>query len=219
MTFDFILLDIKNKPDYFSTYGPVIIAAIAVGVQIYWNGRTLKQSRLISEQQLAALRSQLASDNENAFKYSSIQLATKMDEDFDDLEEQRVKIGAFLKESNLLDGGLVQNYNHIRDELSAVLDIFDTVGYFVKNNYLKAEVAHEYFHYWFSHYYVFFVNYDVRKLSGEDQVIWNNLQGLCRKLDIVETAQRHGLQPPEIEKKSWKNSLKKKPAYLTHKHN
>jgi hypothetical protein len=81
------------------------------------------------------------------------------------------------------------DYSLLQNKIDNIYDLFDTIGFFVKNKFMKADVAHEYFDYWFCRYYQFFKFYEIKKLAGFEETVWNNLSKLSHELDIIEVAQ------------------------------
>jgi len=177
------------------TFALAGITFVAIGVQIYWNRKVLRESRSSFSSQLNLLQSQLKDENENSFKYNSIKLGQMFDSQFIGLTEDRKKSAGLILRNDFLAHDTI-NYAPIKEKMDEIYDFFDTIGYFVKHNYFKAEVAHQYFDYWFSPYYTFFATYHIKEFSGYDETVWNNLSSLSQHMDRVEIDQTGRARKP-----------------------
>ena len=129
-----------------------------------------------------------ADEHERAFKNSSIMLITKFDKDFNKLEDCRFEVSNLIIEKKTLDSDNL-DYKIFEYWVGDIFDFFDTLGYFVREEYIKAEVVHQYFYHWFSHYYEFYKLYNIKQLSGYPETTWINLPILSKRLDDVEIRQ------------------------------
>ena len=210
MNINIILLDAgKNNLDAIVAYCTLALAAtsfIAIFVQIYWNKKILKDANENSKTQLNLLDAQLKSQNDNAFKYTSVKLAENFDQQFQELKEQRAQVADILLEKNLLDATTF-DYSLLDKKLDDIYDLFDLIGFFVKHRYIDHEIVHEYFDYWFSEYYTFYTLYSIKKLSAYPNTIWNNLSSLYHAMDIIETGQNFAPRD-SIDKKELKRFFK-----------
>jgi hypothetical protein len=161
------------------------LLAIAAFITLYFQNKQFKKAR--------------RDENERAFKNSSVQLITDFDKQFQDLENLRSETANTITGHGILEKGLIENYNDLKIGLEELYDFFDTLGFFVAENYIKAEVVHQYFHYWFEHYYAFFVMYNVKSVSGYPDTVWINLPKLSNALEKVEIKQL-GKESEEITK-------------------
>jgi hypothetical protein len=196
-----LLLDAEQSEKW-TAIGTMVLASftfLGIFVQIYWNNKVLKDNRKNSQGQLDLIRTQLDSQNENAFKYSSVKIAQEFDEEFEELDEERTEAATTILSNKLLDQEPL-DYAILTGQLDNIFDLFDTVGYFVRYKYIKAEVAHQYFQHWFAHYYRFFVLYNIRELADYGDTVWNNLVTLSRDLDAVEINLKGGRALPVIDK-------------------
>jgi hypothetical protein len=203
MTINIILLDAnKNDFDAILAYGTIALAVgsfFAVFVQIHWNRRFLRDSNNNSRTQLELLNTQLKSENENSFKYTSVKLAQDFDAQFQALAEEREEVADIIISNNILASESL-DYSLLTKKVDNIYDLFDTIGYFVKHQYIKDAVVHQYFDYWFSEYYTFYSFYGIKKLSGYPDTVWNNLASLYKAMDIVETGENYTARVP-IDKK------------------
>jgi hypothetical protein len=129
-----------------------------------------------------------ADENERNFKNSSITLITKFDKDFNKIEDCRFEVSQLMLQKNMLDPEKF-DFKLIEYWAGDIFDFFDTLGFFVREEYLKPEVVHQYFYHWFSHYYEFYKLYSIKKASGYPETTWINLPTLSEQLDNVETNQ------------------------------
>jgi hypothetical protein len=177
------------------TMALAVISFLAIGVQIYWNRKVLKESRDTALSQINLLQNQLKAENENSFKYSSVKLAQIFEAQFQDLTETRMESATLILQHKYLDQDSI-DYVPIKEKMDDIFDFFDTIGYFVRHMYMKAEVGHQYFDYWFTPYYQFFQLYHIKDLSGYEESVWNNLASLSQAFERVEIDQTgHSREP------------------------
>ena len=149
------------------TLSLVIAAFVTLGVQL-WQFKKLRKD-----------------ESERAFKNSSVTLITKFDKDFNKLEDCRFEVSNVILEKKILDSDEL-DFKMIEYWVGDIFDFFDTLGFFVREGYIKAEVVHQYFYHWFSHYYEFYKLYNIKQLSGYPETTWINLPILSKHLDDVE---------------------------------
>lgn len=190
MPFHIILLTAEES-ELWTAVGTMALAVItffAIAVQIYWNRRVLDESRSSALAQMTLLQNQLQAQNENSFKFTSVKLAEIFEAQFQDLVETRKECSSIILQNHYLEKNSI-DYFPIKEKIDDIYDLFDTIGYFVRHMYIKAEVAHQYFDYWFTPYYTFFQLYQIKSLSGYDEAVWNNLANLSMAMDRVEIEQ------------------------------
>jgi hypothetical protein len=183
-----LILDVDAHWTAIGTLALAALTFITLAVSIVYNQTIISQAKESSADQLDLLRTQLAAENENAYKYNSVRLILAFDEQFEDLIETRAEAARVIIDNNILERGPLKP-KELDDLLDDVYDLFDTIGYFIKNKYIKTDVAHEYFHHWFSRYYAFYEQYKIKESSGYDEAAWNNLSYLSKQLDGVEDHQ------------------------------
>ena len=147
-------------------------------------------------------RKQREDDNERAFKNSSVILITDFDKQFNDLVEDRIKVAKIIIKHKILENDSF-DYKILDKKMDEIYDFFDTLGYFVDQEYIKVELAHQYFHHWFSMYYEFYKLYKINELAGYEKTVWNNMPKLSLKMDKVE-AEQHGKGQKKISKDNLK---------------
>ena len=128
-------------------------------------------------------------EKERNFKNSSVQLILNFDAQFVDLQDFRFEAANHIINTKILNGSVIHKYDSFNGNLEEIYDFFDTLGFFIKQDYIKAEVVHNYFYYWFSHYYEFYKQYNVKHLSGYEETAWNNLDFLLKALNDIEEKQ------------------------------
>jgi hypothetical protein len=202
MPFHIILLTAENS-ELWTAIGTMTLAVItffAIGVQIYWNRRVLNESRSSALTQMTLLQNQLQAQNENSFKFTSVKLAEIFEVQFQDLIQTRKECSSLILQNHSLDQNSI-DYSPIKEKIDDIYDLFDTIGYFVRHKYIKAEVAHQYFDYWFTPYYTFFQLYQIKSISGYDEAVWNNLANLSMAMDRVEIDQVGYARKPVTKEK------------------
>jgi len=145
-------------------------------------------------------RKMRADESERAFKNSSVQLIIDFDKGFQDLEEYRKEASTLIIEHKILDGTSIKNYSALKNGLEEIYDFFDTLGFYVEEKYIKAEIVHHYFDHWFGRYYEFYQQYHVKSLSGHEATVWNNLSTLSKRLNEIEI--KKGGKPRETISKT-----------------
>lgn len=138
---------------------------------------------IVQRKQFLKLR---ADEKERGYKDSSVQLILNLDEQFIDLAELRLEIASLIIKYDILNRSVIDNYSSFKGAFEEIYDFFDILGFYVKEEYIKAEIVYQYFYYWFSHYYEFYKLYDIKHLSGYNDSTWNNLPFLAIKLDEIE---------------------------------
>jgi hypothetical protein len=130
-------------------------------------------------------------ENERELKNSSVQLILDFGKEFQELEECRKDVSRTIIEHKVLEDTEIRNYSTLKNfGLEDIYDFFDTLGFYVQEKYIKAEIVHHYFDHWFSKYYKFYEQYNVKKLSGYEATVWDNLHTLSKLLNEVEIKKR-----------------------------
>jgi hypothetical protein len=160
--------------------GTLILAALTLALAI--------AAFLAIYSQKSQFRKQRIDDNERAFKNNSVILIANFEKQFDELENYRIEVAKAIIDNKLLEKDSF-DYGIIDKRMDKIYDLFDTLGYFVDQEYIKADVAHQFFDYWFSKYYEFYKLYNIRELAGYEKTVWNNLPKLSTKLDEIEAKQ------------------------------
>lgn len=142
-----------------------------------------------------------ADENERAFKNSSVQLIIDFDKQFQELDE-RNRVAKFILNNKILEGSEIKDYASFKNAFDEIYDFFDTLGFYVIEGYIKAELVHQYFYHWFYHYYQFFNQYNIKRLSGYPDTVWINLVSLSQRLNEIEAG-----KPGERRIKIDKNNL------------
>src|SRR5574341_417659 len=98
-----------------------------------------------------------------------IDLMLKFEERFrsDDMKPRRMRAAAFLVSQR----ASVPLANSAWHQVDDVIDFFQVVGTLVKRGHASQELAHNFFHYWFSHYWLAVQGY-VRYIRVESPVTW-----------------------------------------------
>ena len=151
------------------------VLAIAAFISLFVQSKQFKKTR--------------ADENERAFINSSVQLITDFDRQFQELADTRSDVAKIIITNKILEADKIEKFEHFDNQLDDIYDFFDTLGFFVVENYIKAEVVHQYFYHWFEHYYDFYTLYDVKTLSGYNETAWMNLPRLSKILNQIETKQ------------------------------
>jgi len=162
--------------------------------------------------QNSLFKKQRVDDNERAFKTSSVTLITDFDSQFTDLIESRIKVAKIIIKDKILEKDTF-NYEILDKRMDDIYDFFDTLGYLVDQQYIKADLVHQYFNYWFSRYYEFYQLCEIKKLSKYGDTVWNNMPKLYTKLKEIEAEQlgreEDKLTKAELisffEKESWED--------------
>jgi len=118
-----------------------------------------------------------------------VQLITDFDRQFQELADTRSEIAKIIIVNKILESDKIEKYERFDNQLDDIYDFFDTLGFFVIENYIKAEVVHQYFYHWFEHYYDFYMLYDVKTLTGYNETVWINLLKLSKILNQIEVKQ------------------------------
>jgi hypothetical protein len=190
-----LLLDIDGHLTAEGTIALAALTVIAIVVQIIYNQKVIRMGKESSKEQLDAISTQLNAQNENSYKYTSVKLVLAFDEQFEDMVETRAKAAEIIIDNNILERGPLKP-GEMNNRMDDIYDLYDTIGFFIKNKYIKAEVAHEYFHHWFSRYYTFYEQYKVKESSGYEQAAWNNLLYLSKELYRIEDNQTGAFAKP-----------------------
>jgi len=151
------------------------VLAIAAFISLFVQSKQFRKTR--------------ADENERAFKNSSVQLITDFDRQFQELADTRSEIAKIIIVNKILESDKIEKYERFDNQLDDIYDFFDTLGFFVIENYIKAEVVHQYFYHWFEHYYDFYMLYDVKTLTGYNETVWINLLKLSKILNQIEVKQ------------------------------
>jgi len=154
-----------------------------------------------------------ADEKERSFKDSSVQLILSFDEQFVDLTDLRLEISTLVLRHDVLKKSVIDNYAAYKGAFEEIYDFFDTLGFYVREEYIKAEVVYQYFYYWFSHYYEFYKLYNIKHLSGYEDSTWTNLALLSQKLDAIEEKQL-GRKVKVFNKNMLLDFFKKEKDYL-----
>jgi hypothetical protein len=188
MLYHTLLLDADAHSTAIATITLAVLTFATLLATIIYNQIVIRQSKKSSDEQFEQFSAQLAAQNEIAFKYNSVKLALAFDELFEDMAPTRAQAAQVIIDNNVLDRGPVQR-GEMKDLPDDIYDLFDTIGYFVKTGYMKADVAHEYFHHWFSRYYTFYEQYKYKQSTTYEGAAWNNLHYLSRELSGIEDHQ------------------------------
>jgi hypothetical protein len=188
MLYHSLLLDADAHSTAIATIVLAVLTFATLLASVIYNQIVIRQSKKSSDEQFEQFSAQFATQSEIAFKYNSVKLALAFDKQFDDMAQTRVKAAQIIIDNNILDRGPVQ-HGEMRDLPDDIYDLFDTIGYFVKTGYMKADVAHEYFHHWFSRYYTFYEQYKYKESTAYEVAAWNNLQYLSSELSGIEDHQ------------------------------
>ena len=188
MLYHTLLVDIDAHSTAIATIVLAILTFATLLASIVYNQIVIRHSKKSSDEQFEQFSAQLATQNEIACKYNSVKLALAFDKQFYDMAQTRVKTAQIIINNNILDRGSVQ-HGEMKDLPDDIYDLFDTIGYFVKTGYMKADVAHEYFHHWFSRYYTFYEQYKYKESTTYEDAAWNNLHYLSRELSGIEDHQ------------------------------
>lgn len=156
---------------------------------------------------------QRADENERSFKDSSVHLILSFDENFIDLGDTRHEIAELVIRYDVLNKSVIDNYSAYKGAFEEIYDFFDSIGFFIREGYIKPEVVYHYFYYWFSHYYIFYNLYNIKHLSGYVDSTWNNLAMLSKQLDEIEEREL-GRKIKPIDKNMLLDFFKREKAYL-----
>jgi hypothetical protein len=110
------------------------LLAIAAFITLAIQGRQFKKLRI--------------DENERQFKTSSITLITKFDKDFQKLGVYRFDIGNIVIDNKVIETNKL-DFSLLETQAGEMFDFLDTLGYSVREKYIKTDVVHQYFHYWF----------------------------------------------------------------------
>ena len=103
-----------------------------------------------------------------AFKNSSVQLILDFGKEFEDMEDYRKAVSKFIISSNILDEGDIKPlFDFERVRIRRYLWFFlIRLGFLFQEEYLKADIVHHYFDFWFRNYYQFYQQYKNKATFG-----------------------------------------------------
>ncbi len=138
-------------------------------------------------------KEQIKVQREEAFKTNSLKLVMDLSNEFNnELYEDRTSIGKYILNHRILDKSSItaNEYEYISGNIENIIDFFDDLGFFVKNNYVKTDLIWHHFYYWFNLYYDFYLKYKIRDFRFKNSPqVWNNLVYLASELGKIEFAE------------------------------
>ncbi|MGP8217258.1 MAG: hypothetical protein ACLQQ4_16950 [Bacteroidia bacterium] len=154
-------------------------------------------------------KKQIKVQREEAFKTNSIKLSMDLSKEFDtELYDDRTLIGQYIINKKVLDRSVLtdKEYEDIAGYIENIIDFFDMLGFYIKNEYIKTDLVWNNFYYWFNYYYDFYWNYQIKdfRFKGLPQV-WKNLDYLrdeLRKIEYSESGKKPlgPILKPEFER-------------------
>ena len=195
-----------NDPVYGSGLAGALITAIILAFG-YWLQYWLFKKQIKAQNSL--FEAQIKVQKEEAFKTNSLKLVMDLSKEFDDdLDEDRTIIGKYIIKHKILDRPSMtgQEYESIYQSIENVIDFFDMLGFYIKNNYIKTDLVWNNFYYWFNLYHEFYVKYSIKDFRFKDSPqVWKNLEYLrdeLRKIEFAESGKKllDPIQKSELEK-------------------
>jgi hypothetical protein len=118
-------------------------------------------------------------------RWSHLTTSVNLVLDLDDRFNNKLRLSRKVASAKLLEGGSES------DELDAILDFLDTVGYLTKMKVADKDFVWETFHYWIVGYYLNAKNY-IDEQRGLDSTHWENFAALYEVVQERERKRRPG---------------------------
>lgn len=152
--------------------------------------RQIDEANKASSEQRELLLQQINDAKESSFKESSFKLTLDLQREFRKLKSKRIKGARLILEQKILTYTMdYRNNDILRDYLGDIYDLFDTMGFYVANNFVDAEFIHHAFSYWIFRYYKFYTVYNLRKVASEmgiENTVWSKIETLTIKMNEIE---------------------------------
>lgn len=180
MSGDTILCSFFTDPVYSSGLAGAVLTSI-ITVIVLLAGYAI-QFYLFKEQ-IKVLR-------EEAFKTNSIKLSFDLSNEFEnELDDDRTEVGKFIINKKVLDRDFItdKEYEEISGNIENIIDFFDTLGFYIRNNYIKTDLVWTNFYYWFNNYYELYQKYKIIGFRFQNSPqVWKNIDFLMTELRKIE---------------------------------
>ncbi len=118
-------------------------------------------------------------------------LAFQLQEQFDDLEQERIAVCNLLLDNRIEIDHIETRESRIRLlPLDDVLDFFEGVGFYMQGGRLTPEVAHHHFYHWIRMYWQAAQSY-VQAWRQQETARWENMEYLFERTSDVEMSRGH----------------------------